>query len=108
MAADPALASAAVAAAGDAIVMTDGRRHIRVYSRFDDRKDVVVVNAAVPYDRELLLAVGDHLRRAPSLSLDAIPAGRGQHIANQPEPDLHEGRIEREEHTAPRPDSGPP
>jgi acetyl esterase/lipase len=71
-------------------------------------RDVVVVNAAVPYDRELLLAVGDHLWRAPTLTLDGIPAGRGQHIANQPEPDLHEGRIEREEHTVPRPDGGPP
>jgi hypothetical protein len=31
MAADPALASAAVAAAGDAIVTTDGRGYITVY-----------------------------------------------------------------------------
>lgn len=72
------------------------------------RRDVVVVNAAVPYDRELLLAVGDNLLRAPTLTLDVIPAGRGQHIANQPEPDLHEGRIEREEHTVPRSEGGPP
>jgi acetyl esterase/lipase len=61
----------------------------------------------VPYDPELQLAVGDHLSRAPSLTLEDIPLARELHASNQSEPDLREGRIEREEHTAPGPEGAP-
>jgi acetyl esterase/lipase len=66
------------------------------------------VTVAVPYDRELLLAVGDRLAVAPTVALEDIPVGRALYVASQPEPDLRQGRIERQEHTVPGPEGGPP
>jgi acetyl esterase/lipase len=72
------------------------------------KRDVTALTTPVPYDPELQLAVGEYLSHAPTLTLDAIPFARELHASSQSEPDLREGRIEREEHTAPGPDGGPP
>jgi acetyl esterase/lipase len=66
------------------------------------------VTSAVPYDPELELAVGEYLSQAPSLTLEGIPLARELHASSQAGPDLRDGRIEREEHTAPGPAGAPP
>src|ERR1039458_2390373 len=72
------------------------------------KQDVISVTSAVPYDPELQLAVGEYLSQAPTLTLDGLPLARELHASSQPGPDLREGRIEREEHSAPGPDNAPP